>query len=301
MAVDQNTNMAADLINISIDFKERFTENIKKLQEVLGIMNLTSMSVGNQIKIYKSEVTKANSNVAEGEIIPLSKVTKKLAKTVELEYNKYRKVTTAESIQANGFVQAITDTDNLLLRAIQKDLKQELFSFITGLTGTTTATADDFKGGIAKTLGQMAVKWEDCDVDAVLFINPIDFYDYLAGAELTTQNAFGLTYLENFMGFSKVIMTTAIPQGKIYATPSQNLNLAYANVNGGNLSQAFNFATDETGLLGVTHNSINESLSFQTVIMSGMVLFPERVDGIIETSISENSNNESAENAKSSK
>lgn len=299
MAVDPNTNLAADLINISIDFKERFNENIKKLQEVLGIMNLTSMSVGNQIKIYKSEVTKANPNVAEGEIIPLSKVTKKLAKTVELGYNKYRKVTTAESIQANGFVQAITDTDNLLLRAIQKDLKQNLFDFITGLTGTTATTADDFKGGIAKTLGQMAVKWEDYDVDAVLFINPIDFYDYLAKAELTTQSAFGLTYLENFMGFSKVIMTTAIPQGKIYATPTQNLNLAYANVNGGNLSQAFNFATDETGLLGVTHNSINESLSFQTVIMNGMVLFPERVDGIIETTIS--GGNAETETSKSSK
>lgn len=287
MAVDPNTNMAADLVNISIDFKERFTENIKKLQEVLGIMSLTPMSAGNQIKIYKSEVTKADSNVAEGEEIPLSKVTRKLAKTITLDYKKYRKVTTAESIQANGFTQAITDTDNLLLRSIQKDLKQDFFGLVTGMTGTTKATADDFKGGIAKTLGQMAVMWEDYDVDTVLFINPIDFYDYLAKAELTTQTTFGLNYLENFMGFSKVIMSTAIPQGKVYATPSQNINLAYANVNGGSLSQAFNFATDATGLIGVTHNSVNENLTYQTVIMNGMVLFPERVDGIIETSINE--------------
>lgn len=287
MAVDPNTNMAADLVNISIDFKERFTENIKKLQEVLGIMNLTPMSAGNQIKIYKSEVTKADSDVAEGEIIPLSKVTRKLAKTITLEYNKYRKVTTAESIQANGFVQALTDTDSLLLRSVQKDVKGKFFSYVTGLTGTTQATVDSFKTGIAKTLGQMAVKWEDYDVDTILFINPIDFFDYLGKAELTTQTAFGLTYLEDFMGFSKVIMNTAIPQGKVYATPSQNLNLAYANVNGGGLNQAFNFATDETGLLGVTHNAVNESLTYQTVIMNGMVLFPERVDGIIETSINE--------------
>ncbi|MBD5429340.1 hypothetical protein [Lactobacillus sp.] len=290
MAVDSNTNMAADLVNISIDFRERFNDNIKKLQEALGIARLTSMSQGNQIKIYKSEVTKANKSVGEGETIPLSKVTKKLAKTVTLDYGKYRKLTTAESIQANGFEEAVTETDNKLLREIQKGLKTDFFGFMTGLTGTTTATADTFKAGIAKTLGQMAVQWEDYDVEPVLFINPIDFYDYLAKAELTTQTAFGLNYIKDFMGFSKVVMNTAIPQGKIYATPSENINLAYANVNGGALNRAFNFTTDETGLIGVTHNAVNENLTYQTVIVNGMVMFPERTDGIIETTISEGNN-----------
>lgn len=286
MAAETNTTMANELVDISIDFAERFKDNVKKLQEALGISRLTAMSVGNQIKIYKSEVTKANKTVGEGEIIPLSKVTKKLAKTVTLEYSKYRKLVTAEAIQASGFQAAVMDTDDKLLREVQKDVKSDFFGFITGLTGTTTTSADSFKAGIAKSLGQLNAKWEDYDIDPVLFINPIDFYDYLAKAELTTQTVFGLNYLQNFMGFDKVVMNTAIPQGKIYVTANENLNLAYADVNGGNLNQAFSFTTDETGLIGITHNPVNESLTYQSVIMNGMVMFPERVDGIIETSIS---------------
>lgn len=284
MAVDANTTMQKDLIAASIDFTEQFTGSIKKLQEALGVTRLTPMPVGNQIKIYKSEVTKADGKVAEGEVIPLSKVTRKLADTLTLEYSKYRKVATAETIQSSGFQAAVNDTDAKLLKDIQKDIKSSLFGYLANTTGVTTTSATSFKGAVAKVMGQLAVKWEDDDIQSVLFVNPIDFYDYLDDTNVTLQTAFGMTYLQGFFNFNSVIVSSAVPQGKVIATAANNLNIAYAQI-GGNLSQAFNFTTDETGLIGITHNSVNDSLNYQSVIMDAMKIFPERLDGIVVATI----------------
>ncbi|MCC4417505.1 hypothetical protein [Limosilactobacillus reuteri] len=285
MAAPTNTTMQADLIAQSIDFTERFQGSIKKLREILGITRLTPMAVGNQIKIYKSTVTKADGTVGEGEVIPLSKVKKELASTLTLDYKKYRKTSTAEAIQASGFNAAVSDTDAKLLREVQKDVKADMYGFLTGTTGVTTATAEDFKNAIGATLGQLAVKWEDDDIQSVLFVNPIDFYNYLGGSDVTVQTAFGMSYLQNYFGFNTVIISSSIPSGKMAATAADNINLAYAQVTG-NLGTAFNFTTDETGLIGITHNPVNDSLVYQSVIMNGTKLFPERLDGIILTTIS---------------
>lgn len=284
MAAPQNTTVQADLIAQSIDFTERFKNSIKKLREILGVTRLTSMPVGNQIKIYKSEVTKADGNVAEGEVIPLSKVTRTLADTLTLEYSKYRKTVTAEAIQASGFQAAVSDTDDKLMQEVQKDIKNSLYGFLTGTTGVTTASGADFQSAVGATMGNLAVKWEDTDITSVLFVNPLDFYDYLGKNQITVQTAFGMTYIQNYMGFNTVIVTSAIPQGKMAATASENLNLAYAQVTG-NLGTAFSFTTDETGLIGITHNPVNDSLVYQTVIMDAIKLFPERLDGIVLTDI----------------
>lgn len=284
MAAEANTTMQNDLIAASIDFTEQFAGSIKKLQEILGITRLTPMPIGNQIKIYKSEVTKADGKVGEGEVIPLSKVTRKLADTLTLGYSKYRKLVTAESIQSSGFQAAVNDTDAKLLKDIQKDIKSGLFGYVTNTTGVVTTSAAGFKAAIGATLGQLAVKWEDDDIQSVLFVNPIDFYAYLGGSDVTLQTAFGMTYLQNYFGFNTVIVSSMIPQGKMAATAVKNLNMAYAQVTG-NLGTAFNFTTDETGLIGIIHNAVNDSLNYQSVMMNGLKLFPERLDGIVLTTI----------------
>ena len=284
MVVDTNTTMQKDLVAASIDFAEQFTGSIKKLQEILGVTRLTPMPVGNQIKIYKSEVTKASTQAGEGEVIPLSKVTRKLAETLTLDYAKYRKLVTAEAIQSSGLQAAVNDTDAKLLREVQKDVKTGLFNYLANTTGVTAATATTFKEAVAKVMGQLAVKWEDDDIQSVLFVNPLDFYDYLGNTDVTLQTAFGMTYLQGFFNFNSVIVSSAVPQSKVIATAANNLNIAYAQV-GGALSQAFNFTTDETGLIGIDHNNVNDSLTYQSVIMDALKVFPERLDGIVVATI----------------
>lgn len=278
----ENITTSTDLIAQSIDFTEQFTGSISTLLQALNVTRMQPMAVGSQIKIYKSEVTKANGNVAEGEVIPLSKVTRKLADTKELTYKKYRKQTTAEAIQSAGFNAAVNDTDSKLLRSIQGDIKKDFFDFVQ--TGTTKTSGDTFQKAIAQALGQLAIKWEDDDVQSVLFANPLDFYTYLGDSNITTQTAFGLTYIQNYLGFNTIILTGAVKQGTIAATASQNLNYAYAALNG-NLNQSFNLTTDETGLIGVVHNSVTENASYETMALTSGVLFPERLDGIVVATI----------------
>lgn len=278
----ENITTSTDLIAQSIDFTEQFTGSISTLLQALNVTRMQPMAVGSQIKIYKSEVTKANGNVAEGEVIPLSKVTRKLADTKELTYKKYRKQTTAEAIQSAGFNAAVNDTDSKLLRSIQGDIKKDFFDFVQ--TGTTKTSGDTFQKAIAQALGQLAIKWEDDDVQSVLFANPLDFYTYLGDSNITTQTSFGLTYIQNYLGFNTIILTGAVKQGTIAATASQNLNYAYAALNG-NLNQAFNLTTDETGLIGVVHNSVTENASYETMALTSGVLFPERLDGIVVATI----------------
>lgn len=290
MAVDANTITQNDLIAQSIDFTEQFQDGLQTLLQVLGVTRLTPMAQGSQIKIYKSEVTKADGNVAEGEVIPLSKVTRKLDHTLTLDFSKYRKVTSAEAIQSSGFQAAVTDTDAKLMKEIHADVKKDLFDFVG--TGNTKASGADFQKALGAGLGQLAVKWEDNDVQSVAFVNPLDFYGYLGAASITMQNAFGLQYIQNFMGVNTIILSNNVKQGTIALTASQNINYAYAAINGA-LSSAFDLTTDETGLIGVAHNPVNEALSYQTVIFRAGKLFAERLDGIVVASIQAGSTTQS--------
>lgn len=282
---DEKLTVQTDLIAQSIDFTNQFKAGLTTLLQVLGVTRRQALSVGNQIKIYETDTDLADGKVAEGEIIPLSKVTKKLAKTITLDYNKHRKEVTAEAIQGSGFQAAVIDTDTELLRANQKDVKKSLLDFVTTAEGATQVTAESFQKAIALALGNLAVKFEDDDVQSVLFVNPLDFYQYLGDKEIQTQNSFGLQYLQGFLGFNTIILTAGVPQGKLAVTAANNLVMAYAPVSG-QLNQAFSFTTDETGLIGVAHSPKNENLSYDTVTLSAVKLFPEMVDGIIQADFS---------------
>ena len=175
----ENITVQKDLKAQSIDFVNQFNTGLKTLLEVLGVVRKQPLTVGNQIKIYKSDVTMADGKVAEGEVIPLSKVTKKLDRTINLEFNKHRKEVTAEAIQAAGFSSAVGETDAKLLQQNQKDIKKALFDILATGEGATKVTADNFQMAVALSLANLAIKFEDEDVQSVLFVNPIDFYTYL--------------------------------------------------------------------------------------------------------------------------
>ena len=281
---ETNLTTSADLVAQSIDFTEQFTQGIQTLLNALGVVRMHPMTAGSQIKIYKSEVTKVDGAVGEGEVIPLSKVTRKLADT--LTFKKYRKQTSIEAIQsAGGVTPAIVDTDNKLLREVQKDVKADLFGYITKTNASkTTASGADFQKAMAAALGQLAVKWEDYDTQTVAFANPLDLYDWLGNQKIDVQNTFGLQYIQNFLGFNTIILTSAVKQGTIAATVADNINYFYAPIS--SVGQLFNMTSDETGLIGVTHDSVNNNLTYETVVTMASVLTTERLDGIVLSTIS---------------
>lgn len=284
----ENITVKDDLKPQSIDFTNQFNEGLTTLLKVLGITRKQPMMVGSQIKIYKSEVNAADGKVAEGEIIPLSKVTKKLDRTIDLDFNKHRKEITAEAIQSSGFSAAVIDSDNKLLRMNQKDIKKDLFDIVTSGEGATQITADNFQMALSLSLANLALKFEDMDIQSVVFVNPIDFYSYLGKTEIQTQTAFGLQYIQNYLGFNTIILSGSVPEGKVAATAALNLNVAYAPVNG-ELGQAFSFTTDETGLIGIMHTAKSDNVSYDSVTVSATKIFPEILDGIIQTDFSKSS------------
>ena len=263
----------------SIDLANQFGQQVGSLVELLGVQRQVPMMSGSQLNTYTSKVTLDNEKVAPGAIIPLSQVEMEKGEPITLEWDKKRKAVAAEDVQKYGFEQAIQRTDQALVRELQKELRQKLIAQLG--TGQGTVEGTGLQNALAQAWGGVQTAFEDDAVTTIAFINPMDAADYLGTAQVSIQTEFGLNYVENFLGVDIVVITSLIEKGTFYATASDNLILAYAVVNGGELARAFDFTTDDTGLIGVTHDINKQRLTAETVTLSGMVLFAERLDGVI--------------------
>lgn len=296
MAAEANAMVQGDLIPQTVDFTTRFNSSIKTLLKMLGKTAITNLPVGSEIKIYKSEVTKKDGTVGEGELIPLSSVTKKYDHSEYLSFGKWRKQASAELIQSSGFKVAVNEADGKLLREIQNEKKQQLFDQLA--KGSGKATGVGLQAAIANALGKLTLVFEDIDVQTVLFVNPTDVYDYLGKASVTVQSIFGMQYIQNFLGYGTAILSGGVPAGTFYATVADNINIYKAPVSGGELGKAFNLITDQTGLIGMTHQAVPSILSYETIILSALAIFPERLDGIFVGTIEKPTVSEAADTGK---
>lgn len=280
MFADENTVTAADLAKVrDVDFAERFTTGIETLMKMLGVTRKIEKKAGEVLKVYKVTGTLENGVVAEGEVIPLSKYNTTYEPIGEAELKKWRKVTTAEAISEKGYGQAVNDTNDKMLRQIQQSIRASFVNFLA--TGTGKADGNGMQATLAQAWGQMQVLYEDTSVQVVHLMNPLDIADYLATAQITTQTAFGMSYVENFLGMGNVILASDIPKGKIYTTAAENIVLYYIPVSSSDMAQAFDLTSDATGLVGIHTGAIYNNLTAETVAASGVGLFAEKLDGIV--------------------
>lgn len=103
---------------------------------------------------------------------------------------------------------------------------------------------------------------------------------YLAGAEITMQSLFGMTYLENFMGVSHVFLTNKIPAGKIIVTPADNVRaftVDFSELARGGLV----YQTEARGLIGVATRAPTTTCLPETNVLVGLQLVPEVLDFIV--------------------
>lgn len=262
-----------------IEFTYNFSEGVRKLMEALGVTRKIPKQAGTVLKAYKAVGTLASGTVGEGETIPLSKYATEAVNFGEITLKKWRKATSAEAITERGYDQAVEMTTDRMLRDVQKAVRTDLFDFLA--TGTGTAKGDNMQGTLAQAWGQLQVKFEDDAIQSVYFVNPLDIADYLAKAQITTQTAFGMTYVEDFLGLGTVIMNASVPKGKIYATAKENIVLYYIPVNGADLGEAFNFTSDETGYIGIHEEPDYTNMTASDTVINGMVFFAERLDGVV--------------------
>ena len=277
----ENTITSADLSKVrDVDFTERFTSDLGTLMKMLGVTRKIEKKAGEVLKAYKVTGTLADGVVAEGEIIPLSKYQTTYEPIGEATLNKWRKQTTAEAISEKGYGQAVNDTNNKMLKDIQKGIRSKFVSFLGG-TNTSAVSGAGLQATLAQIWGKMQVLFEDTSVEAVYFINPLDIADYLGSAQVTTQTAFGMSYIENFLGMGTAILASDVPKGKVYATAAENIVLYYIPVTSADMAQAFNLTADATGLVGIHTGAVYDNMTAETVAASGVGLFAEMIDGIV--------------------
>lgn len=281
---EANLITKADLIRVrEIEFTELFTGSIKKLTEALGVTRKIAKQAGAMLKSYKATGTLESGVVAEGETIPLSKYVTEAQDYKEITLKKWRKATSAEAIVDRGYDQAVTMTTDAMLKDVQKAIRKDFFDFLS--TGTGAASGETFQAALAQTWGQLQVLFEDDEISAVYFMNPLDVADYLATAPITMQTAFGMTYVENFLGLGTVFFNSSVPKGTIYATAQDNIVLYYIPVNGADLGEAFTFTTDESGYIGIHEHPDYDNMTAKDTVVNGMELFAERIDGVVVAAI----------------
>lgn len=285
MAAETNLIKKNDLARVrEVEFVEMFGYSIKKLMEALGVTRKIAKQAGTILKSYKATGELQSGNVAEGDTIPLSHYKTVPVTYKEITLKKWRKATSAEAITDRGYDQAVDMTTDEMLKDVQKGIRKDFFDFLA--TGTGSVYGATFQAVLAQAWGNLQVLFEDDNIQAVYFMNPLDVADYLAAANITMQTAFGMTYVENFLGLGTVFFNSSVPKGKVYATARDNIVLYYIPVNGADLNEVFTFTSDATGYIGIHEEPDYTNMTASDTVINGMELFAEKLDGIVVGTIS---------------
>lgn len=263
-----------------VDFVNRFNQfSLTKLIEALGVTRKIPLIEGTTLYVYKTVGTLQDGAVAEGEIIPLSQYERTKEPIGEITINKWRKAVSAEAIKKSGYNEAVNTTDTKMLQDIQTGIRTSFFDFLKSIDGTVIG-ASTLQAVIAKSWGQLQVLFENDAIEAVHFINPLTIADYLATATISMQTAFGMNYIEDFLGMGTVIMNSAIPQGHVISTAKENIIMYYLSMNG-EVAQAFNLTTDESGYVGVHASQTDNRVQLEMIALSGIQFLVEYADGVV--------------------
>lgn len=286
MAVESNTTTSADMINaLDEEFVLNYKQESDRLIELLGITGVETVAAGTAIYQVKITGELATDAVDEGDLVALSKYKAERVSIDAVEPKKYRKLTTAEAILKAGPEIAVTRTDNKMASAVRNGMVSDFFAALKN--GTGTATGKSLQAALAMADAQLADAMEsngDEGANVVHFVNRQDAAEYLGNANITTQTVAGLTYLESFLGIPSVFLTNKVEKGSLYVTASENLHafgVDFSGLSNGGLV----YATDASGLVGVSHDPIKNRASIETNVVSGLKLFPEVTDYIVKGTI----------------
>lgn len=261
----------------------KFGDSLRGLLATLGVHRQFPMRVGDRIQVFKTVATTDGAPVEKGDIIPLSEVKVEPAEAKELKYVKKRKAVAFEDVQKYGTERAITMTDEALIRAVQKDIKTDMFANIK--EAQKTAEGVSLQGALAQGWGNVQTIFEDDGAEVVAFINPLDVAEYLGNASVTMQKEFGLNYLTNFLGVDVAIVTPQVEKGVAYVTAVENLIFGYADLQNGEAAREFDLITDETGIVGIRREQTGDRLTSETTVVASGVLTAERLDGVVKVTI----------------
>lgn len=292
MAVESLTNPRENLPNVytgitarEVDFVTRFGDNWDALRNILGIMRAIKKTPGTQLVSYNTTVTLASGNVGEGEVIPFSQTAHTIAKKDDVTIEKYANAVSIEEVNKWGAELAIEKSDDAFLVELQSLVLDNFYTFLG--TGTLTGTGASWQDALAKAQGLVRNKFASMRknvTEIVGFANMLDAYDYLGSANISTQTQFGLTYIENFLGYKTLFLLPAnnIARGTVIATPVENIDLYYVDPGDSDFAKlGLAYTTQgETNLIGFHAQGNYGTAVGETYAIMGMTLWAEYLDGI---------------------
>jgi len=272
---------------------EQYTGEFDRLMEILGIFEPEVMRGGQtlyQVKIdgelnnSKNEEagTSSGTSYVEGDLVALSEYRQVKTPIEIVDIEPYRKMTTAAAINKSGYRNAVYRTDRKMLSHVRSQVVGKFFKFLENGTGKADATST-LQHALAKVDGTLGNALESNHDEAGAlchFVNRMDAADYLGTKEINNQNAFGLTYLANFLGVQNVFLTNRVAPGKVIVTPTENIriySLDFANLSDAGLV----YTTDESGLIGVAHTPAYDRVGAETHVVNGSLMVPYVTDYIV--------------------
>lgn len=285
MAVKNNLTKTSDITIQAreIDFVSRFTNNWEALREIMNVMRPIRKAPGTVLTAYNATLTLQSGAVAEGDEIPYSQATVAPVAYGDLTIEKYAKAVSIEAVNKYGATVAVQKTDEAFLNELQGKVMDDFYDFLG--TGTLRSAETTFQMAFAMAIGLVRDKFKKLhknESNIIVFVNTLDVYRYLGSANITVQTANGMTYIENFMGASTVILSSEIPEGKIIAVPADNLVLYYTDPSDSEYGQlGLNYTVQgETNLIGFHANGDYSHAVGESFAIMGMKLWAEYLDAI---------------------
>lgn len=289
---DSLPNVYTNVTAREIDFVSRFGSNWDALRQILGIMRPIRKAPGSQLISYTADVTLESGNVGPGKVIPYSKATIVQTAKEDLTIEKYAKAVPIEDVSKYGAEIAVEKSDDAFLAKLQNVVLGRFYTFLN--TGTLTGTGNTWQDALAKAQGLVLNKFATIQKDVtevVGFANILDAYDYLGAADITVQTQFGLSYIQNFMGYKTLFLLpeAQIGRGDVIATPVENIDLYYIDPSDSEFAKlGLQYTTQgETNLIGFHAQGNYNTAVGESYALMGMKLWAEYLDGIAVVSFGE--------------
>lgn len=273
------------------DFVSVFNLNWDALRQIIGIMRPIRKAPGTSLVTYTASVALEDGDVPAGAIIPYSKAIIEKAGMADLTIKKYAKAVPIEDVAKYGAEIAIEKSDEAFRNQLQNNVLTDFYTFLN--TGSLAVSATGFQQALAKAKGAVLDKFNKLRrtvTNVVGFANVLDFYDYLGDAAITVQTQFGMTYVQNFLGYSTLFLLSEpdIARGRVIAVPVENIDLFYIDPGDSEFARlGLNYTTaGETNLIGFHAEGNYTTAVGETFALMGMKLWAEYLDGIAVATIS---------------
>lgn len=268
-----------------VDFVTRFANNWEHLRDIMGVTRTIRKTPGTVLKSKYATVVLQSGAVGEGEEIPYSQATVATKDYAPINVEKFAKGVSIEAINEHGYDDAVGLTDDQFLFELQNDVTGRFYTFVN--TGTLIEAKATFQAALAEAQGRVRNKWKKMHkgiTEIVGWCNILDAYDYLGAANITVQSEFGMNYIENFIGYSRLFLCSddEVARGKVIATPVENMVLYYVSPDDSDFARAgLQYTTDGvTNLIGFHVQGDYKTAVSESFALMGMTLFAEYLDGI---------------------